>query len=117
MKNTLTSIFALVLGFFTVTFAAVMGLFIGLGALIARPFIRKKINAAYEEALKQQGYTQQSYTQSYGQEQNGSTSMVNMRTLRTQHRTARSSQWLEIMTKARRQICSLNPEFLEETPA
>ncbi|MBY5948310.1 hypothetical protein [Photobacterium rosenbergii] len=73
MKNTLTSIFALVLGFFTVTFAAVMGLFIGLGALIARPFIRKKINAAYEEALKQQGYTQQSYTQSNGQEQNGST--------------------------------------------
>ena len=69
MKNTLTSIFALVLGFFTVTFAAVMGLFIGLGALIARPFIKKKINAAYEEALKQQGYTQNSY----GQEQSGST--------------------------------------------
>ena len=69
MKNTLTSIFALVLGFFTVTFAAVMGLFIGLGALIARPFIRKKINAAYEEALKQQGYTQQNYSQ----DQNGST--------------------------------------------
>lgn len=69
MKNTLTSIFALVLGFFTVTFAAVMGLFIGLGALIARPFIRKKINAAYEEALKQQGYTQQDFSQA----QSGST--------------------------------------------
>ncbi|MGR5064734.1 hypothetical protein [Photobacterium sp. DNB22_13_2] len=68
MKNTLTSIFALVLGFITVTFAAVIGLFIGLGALIARPFIKKKINAAYKEALKQQGYSQ---TQQ--QEQHGST--------------------------------------------
>ncbi|KHT62182.1 hypothetical protein RJ45_18655 [Photobacterium gaetbulicola] len=63
MKNTLTSVFALVLGFFTVTFAAVMGLFIGLGALIARPFIKKKINAAYQEALKQQGFSEQSFQQ------------------------------------------------------
>ncbi|PSU36189.1 hypothetical protein [Photobacterium lutimaris] len=68
MKNTLTSIFALVLGFITVTFAAVIGLFVGLGALIARPFIKKKINAAYEEALKQQGYGQM-----HQQAQSGST--------------------------------------------
>ncbi|MGF1723509.1 hypothetical protein [Photobacterium nomapromontoriensis] len=59
MKNFIASVFALVLGFFTVTFAAVMGLFIGIAALIAKPFIKKKLSAAYNEALKQQGYGSQ----------------------------------------------------------
>ena len=56
MKNMIASVIALVLGFFTVTFAAVMGLFIGLGALIAKPFIKRKLNAAYKEAMQQQGF-------------------------------------------------------------
>lgn len=59
MKNFIASVFALVLGFFTVTFVAVMGLFLGVAALIAKPFIKKKLNAAYNEALKQQGYDAQ----------------------------------------------------------
>ncbi|GAB3520932.1 hypothetical protein ACQKP8_21960 [Photobacterium alginatilyticum] len=55
MKNFVASVLALVVGFFTVTFAAIMGLFIGIAALIARPFIKKKVEAAYAEAVKQQG--------------------------------------------------------------
>ncbi|MGF1689343.1 hypothetical protein L4C36_22225 [Photobacterium japonica] len=57
----IASVIALVLGFFTVTFAAVMGLFIGLGALIAKPFIKRKLNAAYEQAMQQQGFNTHAY--------------------------------------------------------
>lgn len=54
MKNFVAGVIALIVGFFTVTLAAVMGLFIGIAALIARPFIKKKVAAAYAEAVKQQ---------------------------------------------------------------
>ncbi|EAS44278.1 hypothetical protein C9J48_05570 [Photobacterium profundum] len=59
MKNFIASVVALMIGFFTITFAAVMGLFIGIAALVAKPFIKKRMTAAYEEALKQQGYQTQ----------------------------------------------------------
>ncbi|MGF1717396.1 hypothetical protein [Photobacterium chitinilyticum] len=54
MKNFVAGVIALIVGFFTVTLAAIMGLFIGIAALIARPFIKKKVAAAYAEAVKQQ---------------------------------------------------------------
>lgn len=65
MKNFITSVAALVIGFFTVTFAAVMGLFIGIAALIAKPFIKRKVEKAYEEAL-QQGYASHSHSSQTG---------------------------------------------------
>ncbi|WP_064608354.1 hypothetical protein [Photobacterium sp. J15] len=55
MKNFVASVVALIVGFFTLTLAAVMGLFVSIAALIARPFIKKKMTAAYEEAVRQQG--------------------------------------------------------------
>jgi len=58
MKSFVASMIALVVGFFTVTLAVVMGLFIGIVTLIARPFIKKKVAAAYAEAVKQQQQTE-----------------------------------------------------------
>ena len=49
MKNFVAGVIALVVGFVTVTVAAVMGLFIAVAALIARPFIRKKMATVYAE--------------------------------------------------------------------
>ena len=51
MKNFVASVIALVVGFFAVTVAAVMGLFIGIAALVAKPFIKKKLATAYAEAV------------------------------------------------------------------
>ncbi|WP_299013424.1 hypothetical protein [uncultured Photobacterium sp.] len=60
MKNFVASVVALIIGFFTLILAAVMGLFVGISALIARPFIKKKVAAVYEEVIKQQGHAKAS---------------------------------------------------------
>lgn len=64
MKNAIASVFALMIGFFTLMFAAVMGLFIGVAALIAKPFLKRKMQAAYEDAVQQQA-TFQGFTRVY----------------------------------------------------
>ncbi|GAA06324.1 hypothetical protein [Photobacterium leiognathi] len=43
MKNLLTGFVAVVIGLFTVSFAAIMALFMGIAALIAKPFIKRKL--------------------------------------------------------------------------
>ncbi|WP_305463023.1 hypothetical protein [Photobacterium leiognathi] len=43
MKNLLTGFVAVVIGLFTVSFAAIMALFMGIVALIAKPFIKRKL--------------------------------------------------------------------------
>ncbi|WP_120512925.1 hypothetical protein [Photobacterium salinisoli] len=43
MKNILTGVIALVVGFFALTFAAVMGLTMALVAFIAQPFLKRKL--------------------------------------------------------------------------
>ena len=58
MRNLIAGFIALVVGLFTVSFAAIMGLFIAVAALITRPFIKKRM--AYAQA----GYSQAGYTPS-----------------------------------------------------
>ncbi|WP_060989200.1 hypothetical protein [Photobacterium leiognathi] len=43
MKNLLTGFVAVVIGLFTVSFAAIMALFMGIAALIAKPLIKRKL--------------------------------------------------------------------------
>ncbi|KKD00306.1 MULTISPECIES: hypothetical protein [Photobacterium] len=62
MKNILTGVIALVVGFFALTFAAVMGLTMALIALIAQPFLKRKLakefatfNAAQTDEMTPKG--------------------------------------------------------------
>lgn len=43
MKNIITAFAAVVIGLFTVTFTAIMALFMGLAAMIAKPFIKRRL--------------------------------------------------------------------------
>lgn len=54
MKQLLTGVVTLILGFFTLVFAAVFGLIISLSALIAKPFLMRKIRKAQEQQFAQQ---------------------------------------------------------------
>ncbi|PSW06662.1 hypothetical protein [Photobacterium lipolyticum] len=57
MRNLIAGFIALVVGLFTVSFAAIMGLFIAVAALLTRPLIKKRV--AYAQA----GYSQAGYSQ------------------------------------------------------
>ncbi|MDX1301519.1 hypothetical protein [Photobacterium sp.] len=52
MRNLIAGFIALVVGLFTVSFAAILGLFIAVAALLTRPLIKKRM--AYAQA----GYSQ-----------------------------------------------------------
>lgn len=65
MRQILTGVVTLILGFFTLVFAAVFGLMISLTALLAKPFVMKKLRKAqeqqalqYEKTFGQTGYSQ-----------------------------------------------------------
>ena len=45
MKKLLTGFVAVVIGLFAVSFAAIMALFLGIAAMIAKPFIKRKFAA------------------------------------------------------------------------
>ncbi|WP_330959874.1 hypothetical protein [Photobacterium sp. 53610] len=47
MKNIIAGVFALVIGFFALTFATVMGVFMALVAFIAQPFLKRKLSKQY----------------------------------------------------------------------
>ncbi|MDO6705878.1 hypothetical protein [Photobacterium sp. 1_MG-2023] len=47
MKNIIAGVIALVIGFFALTFATVMGLTMALVALIAQPFLKRKLAKQY----------------------------------------------------------------------
>ncbi|USH04506.1 hypothetical protein K6Q96_22535 [Grimontia kaedaensis] len=53
MRQILTGVVTLILGFFTLVFAAVFGLLISVGALIAKPFVMKKLRKAQEQQAAQ----------------------------------------------------------------
>ena len=52
MKNILASLIAVFVGVFTIAFAAVMGIFLTIGALIMRPFIKRKMAKMQQEASR-----------------------------------------------------------------
>lgn len=60
MKQILTGVVTLILGFFTLVFAAVFGLIISVGALIAKPFLMKKLRKvqAQQAAQFEQAYSE-----------------------------------------------------------
>ncbi|MDD1780060.1 hypothetical protein LRP49_02505 [Enterovibrio sp. ZSDZ35] len=60
MRQILIGAMTLILGFFTLVFATVLGLFVSLCALIAKPFVMKKIRRMQEE---QAGIYQQEHSQ------------------------------------------------------
>ncbi|KXF82851.1 hypothetical protein [Enterovibrio coralii] len=60
MRQILIGVMTLILGFFTLVFATVLGLFVSLSALIAKPFVMKKLRKMQEQ---QAGIYQQQYTQ------------------------------------------------------
>lgn len=60
MKQILTGVVTLILGFFILVFAAVFGLIISVGALIAKPFIMKKLRKAQAKQASQ-------FEQAYGE--------------------------------------------------
>jgi hypothetical protein len=53
MRNIIAGFIAIVIGLFTVSFAAIMALFIGVAAFIAKPFIQRKM--AYANSAAEQG--------------------------------------------------------------
>ena len=57
MRQILISVVTLILGFFTLVFAAVLGLFVSLSALIAKPFIMRKLRKVQAQQAEQ--YQQQ----------------------------------------------------------
>lgn len=62
MKNLLTGFVAVVIGLFTVSFAAIMALFLGIAAMIAKPFIKRKLAAegmVYNEQNFSEGFAGQ----------------------------------------------------------
>ncbi|WP_325894825.1 hypothetical protein [Grimontia sp. NTOU-MAR1] len=60
MRQILTGVVTLILGFFTLVFAAVFGLLISVSALIAKPFVMKKLRKAQEQQAAQ-------FEQTYGE--------------------------------------------------
>ncbi len=52
MKNILASLVAVFVGVFTIAFAAIMGIILTLGALIMRPFIKRKMAKMQQEAAR-----------------------------------------------------------------
>ncbi|PKF49477.1 hypothetical protein [Enterovibrio nigricans] len=60
MRQLLIGVMTLILGFFTLVFATVLGLFVSLCALIAKPFVMKKVRKMQEQ---QAGIYQQQFTQ------------------------------------------------------
>lgn len=53
MRQLLTGVVTLILGFFTLVFAAVFGLFVSVTALIAKPFVMKKLRKMQEQQYSQ----------------------------------------------------------------
>ncbi|MGF1872043.1 hypothetical protein [Photobacterium indicum] len=53
MRNLIAGFIAIVIGLFTVSFAAIMALFIGMATFIAKPFIQRKM--AYDNSAASQG--------------------------------------------------------------
>ena len=65
MRNLFTGFFAVVIGLFAVSFAAIMALFLGIAAMIAKPFIKRKLAAEgmqYEEKNFTEGFAGQDET-------------------------------------------------------
>ncbi|EAS65930.1 hypothetical protein [Photobacterium angustum] len=59
MKNLLTGFVAVVIGLFTISFAAIMALLMGVVALIAKPFIKRKLaseGVQFEERTFSEGF-------------------------------------------------------------
>ena len=55
MRQILIGAVTLIIGFFTLVFAVVFGLLISVGALIAKPFVLKKLRKAQEQQAAQFG--------------------------------------------------------------
>ncbi|MEC6815123.1 hypothetical protein [Photobacterium toruni] len=65
MRNLVTGFFAVVIGLFAVSFATIMALFLGLAAMIAKPFIKRKLAAEgmqFEENNFTEGFAGQDET-------------------------------------------------------
>ncbi|EAS40846.1 hypothetical protein C9J48_10435 [Photobacterium profundum] len=56
MRNIIAGFIAIVIGLFTVSFAAIMALFIGVAAFIAKPFIQRKMAHAYSTTAEQRSF-------------------------------------------------------------
>ncbi|WP_394209418.1 hypothetical protein [Enterovibrio calviensis] len=71
MRQILIGVVTLILGFFTLMFAAVFGLIVSISALIAKPFIMKKLRKVQAEQanLYQQQHEQPIEQTPYGPKQ------------------------------------------------
>ncbi|MDD1793975.1 hypothetical protein LRP50_12610 [Enterovibrio sp. ZSDZ42] len=71
MRQILIGVVTLILGFFTLMFAAVFGLIVSVSALIAKPFIVRKLRKAQEEQANvyQAQYEQQTEQTPFGPKQ------------------------------------------------
>ncbi|MDP2531283.1 hypothetical protein Q8W15_03435 [Photobacterium damselae subsp. piscicida] len=56
MRNLIAGFIAVVIGMFTLFFAAIMGLFVSVAALITKPFLKRKLAYA-DYAYQEQGFT------------------------------------------------------------
>ncbi|MCG7495242.1 hypothetical protein MHO82_00020 [Vibrio sp. Of7-15] len=57
MKNLITGFIAVVVSLFTISLAAVMGLFIAIAAVISKPFIMKKMAKHRQEHMRSESAT------------------------------------------------------------
>ncbi|HIF9213616.1 TPA: hypothetical protein ACX6QX_002933 [Photobacterium damselae] len=56
MRNLIAGFIAVVIGMFTLFFAAIMGLFVSVATLITKPFLKRKLAYA-DYAYQEQGFT------------------------------------------------------------